>query len=68
MGGMCSLANDVESSTREADILHEQSPLHLLPCILPALVRVHAEKDAQAARQAAGLLFQQIGLRLPFET
>lgn len=46
----------------------EQSPLDLFPGVLAALICVHAKEDAQAARQAAGLLLQEVGLRLPFET
>ena len=48
--------------------LLEQSSLDLLPGVLAALVCVHAKQDAQATRQAAGLLLQQVGLRLPLET
>lgn len=48
--------------------LLEQPSLDLLPGILAALVGVHAKQDAQATRQAAGLLLQQVGLRLSFET
>lgn len=42
--------------------LLEESSLNLLPSVLAALVCVHTEQDAQATRQAAGLLLQQIGL------
>ena len=48
--------------------LLEQSSLDLLPGVLAALVCVHAKQDAQATGQAAGLLLQQVGLRLPLET
>lgn len=48
--------------------LLEQSSLDLLPGVLAALVCVHAKQDAQATRQAAGFLLQQVGLRLSFET
>lgn len=48
--------------------LLEQSSLDFLPGVLAALVCVHAKQDTQAARQAAGLLLQQVGLRLSFET
>lgn len=47
--------------------LLEQPSLDFLPGVPPALVCVHAEEDAQATRQAARLLLQQVGLRLAFE-
>lgn len=48
--------------------LLEQSSLDLLPGVPAALVCVHAKQDAQPTCQAAGLLLQEIGLRLSFET
>lgn len=51
-----------------SSLLLEQAFLHLPPGVAAALVGVHAEEDAQAAGQAAGLLLQQVGLGLPFET
>lgn len=50
------------------DFLLEQSSLDLPPGVLAALVCVHTEQDAKATCQAAGLLLQQIGLRLSLET
>lgn len=48
--------------------LLEQSSLDLLPGVPAALVCVHAKQDAQPTCQAAGLLLQEIWLRLSFET
>lgn len=48
--------------------LLEQSSLDLLPGVPAAFVCVHAKQDAQPTCQAAGLLLQEIGLRLSFET
>lgn len=53
---------------RGGSSLLEQPSLDLLPGGLTAVVSVHPEQDPQATRQTAGLLLQQIGLRLPFKT
>lgn len=45
----------------------QQACLDVRPGVLQLTVGVHPEQDPQAAREAAGLLLQQVGLGFPLE-